>query len=323
MQIERFFLRNTLLQLLRYGYAAVAMVFVPFLVNAANPVCSTYGPAFRAEKDGRVVVLFGANHQGTLAQVKTTRAFAEKWMDGGSRILYTENGTSAGTMPHESMERIRTGPRALAVFDEHPYEKSELINRYGERIVNASRIQLYYGLMEYVTIERFSLGEGRKLEYSTESILTEFAQKHGFPVRAIETTEDADVIEAFPIEVLYRYAKAILPRRIMHESGSLPLDTPGYVLLADEVERWASGDVDLCASIREEREKTILAGNAEPLEYQFVAKRNHLMVDKIDGFIAQASPNPIPIVAVGAAHLGGREGILNLLRQRGYTISCA
>jgi uncharacterized protein YbaP (TraB family) len=50
---------------------------------------------------------------------------------------------------------------------------------------------------------------------------------------------------------------------------------------------------------------------------QFLIKRNHNMLKKIQTFIASRST----FIVVGAGHLAGEEGLVNLLKNQGYTLT--
>ena len=50
---------------------------------------------------------------------------------------------------------------------------------------------------------------------------------------------------------------------------------------------------------------------------KFITTRNHHMAEKADYLIKQ---QPI-FIAIGAAHLPGKDGVLNLLREKGYKVS--
>lgn len=52
-------------------------------------------------------------------------------------------------------------------------------------------------------------------------------------------------------------------------------------------------------------------------EDEFLSNRNHKWIPKINSMIADRRV----FIAVGAGHLGGKEGVLNLLREEGYTIT--
>jgi uncharacterized protein YbaP (TraB family) len=72
-----------------------------------------------------------------------------------------------------------------------------------------------------------------------------------------------------------------------------------------------------------EMEKIVFEGIEEYPEYQglyqkFMDDRNFLMVDKIEDFLQD---NSIHFIIVGAGHLVGENGIINLLTENGYAIT--
>ncbi|TNE54560.1 MAG: TraB/GumN family protein [Bacteroidetes bacterium] len=58
-------------------------------------------------------------------------------------------------------------------------------------------------------------------------------------------------------------------------------------------------------------------GTMGSLEQVFLAQRNHNWIPKIKAWIAEKSC----FIAVGAGHLGGEEGVINLLRKEGYRLT--
>lgn len=50
---------------------------------------------------------------------------------------------------------------------------------------------------------------------------------------------------------------------------------------------------------------------------QFLIARNKVMAERIEGFIKEQST----FTAIGAAHLGGKTGVINLLRKAGYKLT--
>ncbi|WP_316366168.1 TraB/GumN family protein [Candidatus Thiodiazotropha sp. CDECU1] len=50
---------------------------------------------------------------------------------------------------------------------------------------------------------------------------------------------------------------------------------------------------------------------------QLLTRRNHRMVERMEAYFNQGKV----FIAVGALHLVGEEGLISLLRQRGYTVS--
>jgi hypothetical protein len=78
------------------------------------------------------------------------------------------------------------------------------------------------------------------------------------------------------------------------------------------VQLWLKGDVGSL-------EEWLLAGMREYPEVheKVIVERNRRWLPQIEKMIAQGE---IAMVIVGAAHLVGREGVIELLKQRGYMV---
>ncbi len=63
--------------------------------------------------------------------------------------------------------------------------------------------------------------------------------------------------------------------------------------------------------------KSEMDDESEDLEYKLITERNLNWIPKLDS-IMSAEPS---FIAVGAGHLGGEKGILNLLSEKGYTVT--
>ena len=55
---------------------------------------------------------------------------------------------------------------------------------------------------------------------------------------------------------------------------------------------------------------------AADFQNRLVVHRNHLMAERMQPYLKQGKA----FIAVGALHLPGETGLLNLLEQRGYTV---
>jgi len=84
--------------------------------------------------------------------------------------------------------------------------------------------------------------------------------------------------------------------------------------LGELVAAWQAGDAAQIERIMREP-----ADEYPALEEQFqrlVIQRNQAMAEKIDGFLQGKGHY---LVVVGAGHVGGRQGVLSLLKQKGYS----
>jgi uncharacterized protein YbaP (TraB family) len=89
-------------------------------------------------------------------------------------------------------------------------------------------------------------------------------------------------------------------------------------LLTDMLVAWLAGDD--AAFMQAFKAQSGDSPRARALTRALLEDRNHVMADGIAGFLADATAEPRTyFVLVGAAHLVGEEGIVPLLRQRGYT----
>jgi uncharacterized protein len=87
---------------------------------------------------------------------------------------------------------------------------------------------------------------------------------------------------------------------------------PGTDLHAKMLNAWRRGDADAIARLSHDMERD-LPSFAERL----VAERNRHWIPKIEGYIRDRRTY---FVVAGAAHMGGPNGVLALLRTRGYQI---
>jgi uncharacterized protein YbaP (TraB family) len=103
-----------------------------------------------------------------------------------------------------------------------------------------------------------------------------------------------------------------------------------HVLLRDAVENFPEIDAmhrELLAAWKQRDLDTLLAINAAAMqagdqelaaefEDRLITRRNRLMAERLQPYLQEGDA----FVAVGALHLPGETGLLNLLEQRGYTI---
>jgi len=57
---------------------------------------------------------------------------------------------------------------------------------------------------------------------------------------------------------------------------------------------------------------------ADEFRQRLLVDRNHRMAERMEQYLQQGKA----FVAVGALHLPGEDGLLNLLEQQGYTLRC-
>jgi uncharacterized protein len=86
--------------------------------------------------------------------------------------------------------------------------------------------------------------------------------------------------------------------------------------IAGMVNAWQSGDPDLLLQIA--RKYNDLVPGAREFEQKFIWSRHRSMADKIEGYLNRSKERHF--IAVGSLHLAGPEGLVEVLRRRGYTV---
>ena len=81
------------------------------------------------------------------------------------------------------------------------------------------------------------------------------------------------------------------------------------------VNAWKTGDTKLMESIIEE--SSFGDERMYPIQEKLILRRNRNMTAKIDGFLRDKGTY---FVVVGAAHLLGEQGIIQQLKEKGYTV---
>ena len=81
------------------------------------------------------------------------------------------------------------------------------------------------------------------------------------------------------------------------------------------IDAWKKGDARALESIM--AESTSGDSDMSPVLDKLITERNRNMVGKIEGYLEGDKPC---FVIIGAGHLVGREGIISLLKERGYKV---
>ena len=147
---------------------------------------------------------------------------------------------------------------------------------------------------------------GYEAEYGIETYFLDKAAEDGKAVLELESIEfQLDILDSLPNE---------LQIMLLEDTVDNPL-----VEIENEIESmfeaWRTGDVA-------EMERMVFSGVDEYPEYQLINEklldeRNFLMVEKIEGYLEE---DEVYFVIVGAAHLVGENGLVNLLIEAGYDV---
>ncbi|MGB0747456.1 MAG: TraB/GumN family protein [Magnetospiraceae bacterium] len=89
--------------------------------------------------------------------------------------------------------------------------------------------------------------------------------------------------------------------------------------LADMIDAYAAGDLDRLVAITEKSKASLKPELARQFGRQLVLDRNKRMIERMLPLLGEGQV----FVAIGALHLPGEGGLLELLRQNGYTVQPA
>ena len=168
---------------------------------------------------------------------------------------------------------------------------------------------MHLSLAMFNTIKpMFLLGmqEGMSMAEDSTDFLDQYfmkqAKKDGKEIIGIETIEEQ--IKALDLIPLKEQAKMML--EMVEPDTTKKESSP-----EDLVDIYARGDLDAIYNFyrKEDLSNTFNAA--------LITDRNHRMADRIDSIMHKKTL----FTAVGALHLPGNEGVINLLRKKGYTLT--
>ena len=160
--------------------------------------------------------------------------------------------------------------------------------------------QLFNTMKPFFVSSQFSLTEGKKEMSKPLDLYLDSIAKAEKKIRiGIEEFKDQlGVIDEIPLQT-----QADLLMGVVR-------DTSNQDLLEDMIATYLSGDVEKMLTMGDE--DLMPEGFTE----NFLNKRNRKMANRI----AAISQEQTTFNAVGAAHLGGEQGVVTLLRKKGYTV---
>lgn len=147
---------------------------------------------------------------------------------------------------------------------------------------------------------------GFNIKQPLDKALLERAQAAGKPVKGLETPE-------FQINVLYGTPIA---RQADDLIKALTSDVDPVALLSQMNEAYHAGDLIALEELTSDVESS---GMTEEERQRLINNRNETWVN----FLIGAIPTTSMLIVVGAGHFPGPKGILNLLRNAGFTVEPA
>jgi uncharacterized protein YbaP (TraB family) len=133
------------------------------------------------------------------------------------------------------------------------------------------------------------------------------AVERGLPVYALETIpEQIAVFDKLPVK------QQII---LLDEAIANHRETPA--LIDSLIDLYLARDLAGMQAINDDQMQKGDSNLAAKVEQRLIVTRNHRMVERMQSRLAEGRA----FIAVGALHLPGKEGILNLLEQQGYLVN--
>jgi len=293
--------------ILRFIFPAVFSVL--FVVNTA---CSSNPAHEKPEKTSNIGLLWEVNQTGAVSCYVFGTIHSEDERVTELPSLVNKAFNDAETLALEmkldkevAQEVLRnlyfTDGRFLKpiIGDELFYRSVKAMQKKGlpEKIVNKMKPWAVFTILNM---------PDQKTGLFLDAILFKNAQQQGKLIHGLETPqEQTAVFDDMPISSQISLLKSTLDNMIDMNS------------LQDEViDVYLSRDLDKILALNEKYEALIDEELAKEFTQRLVIDRNHRMVNRMLPMLKKGNC----FVAVGALHLPGEEGILTLLKQRGYQV---
>lgn len=228
---------------------------------------------------------------------------------------YRRSDTLVVELDAESRESVTAMQNAMATLGTYPEGKSlrselsaatyRALESYTDK--RGIPLETMEQMRPWVVMLQLSMREMLRLGYSPELGIDKHfldrAKRERKPILALETIEEQ-------MALLSRDDKAYQEKLLRYSLASM---SGMEAMLNGLSESWKKGDAEamekmfLLSMQEDENLKDVYDG--------LVTRRNYKMAEKIEGYLRSGK---VYFVVVGAGHVIGREGIIDLLERRGY-----
>ncbi len=259
---------------------------------------------WKVSKEGKSAYLLGSIHYLKRENFPLKKNILDA-LDRSKKLVpeINLNSLSTAAIQRTMLERAvyRDGTTLAQNIDGETYRRTE--ERASQIGIDIKVLEPMKPWFVALTMMAFKLQQlGLDAELGVDRQLAERAKGKGMPTDGLETFE-------FQIRLLDQLSKReqeMMLRETVAELESLDKN------IQQIVQAWLGGDG---ATL----ERLMLAGMREypELHSKVVVERNRRWLPEIEGMIARGEN---AMIVVGAAHLVGQEGVLELLKGRGYSL---
>jgi len=296
-----------ILRRVRPALAAVLSLIVVYAAVAPRPLAATRSFLWKASKGQGVVYLVGSVHMLTADFYPLAPALDAAFKD--SDLLVEEADLSEMLSPTTQFSLLQRGmlpsgqtldkvvsPATLALVNAHVG-----VFGPGAAVAAVKQFKPWFLAMTLEAMEWQKAGFDPQL--GLDKHFFDRAQSEGKAVQGLETTE-------FQISLFDSMSAEQQERFLAETLKDLDKETASVGQLASA---WKSGDV---AAV----ERFVLKDlQSDPVVYQrLLVGRNRAWLPKLEALFSRPRP---AMVVVGAAHLVGPDGLVAMLKAKGYTLT--
>lgn len=147
-----------------------------------------------------------------------------------------------------------------------------------------------------------------EMEQALDQYLYNYAKQNGKTTGGLETMdEQINALAGMTLEEQVKYFNDGIKKYDKQKKEYAKMQTELTTL-------YLGSDVEALAKMVDDTKESDMP---KKMKTELVGKRNKIMADRFSDLIAKQST----FAAVGAAHLGGSDGVIALLRQKGYTVT--
>lgn len=286
------------------AYASVAVAQAPADARRDAP---RRGLLYEVKSGANTAYLFGTLHIGK-PEFYPLDAPTNSALTASNPIYLEVNLTDAAAISSALQATMYTGTTTLAdTLSPALIEKVRVrLNDYP--IAPAAVLKMKPWMLAHTLLLLEAKRRGYDPEMASELYLLGYAAAEHKEIRGLETlTDQFAIFDRLPPE----------QQRAFLEQTLAELDDKSFEpRLKALTDAWANGDaVALEQALRAERERASIY--ADTLLPRLIDQRNRAMAVKIEEIVRGGSQS---FFAVGAFHLVGKDGIVELLRQRGLAV---
>jgi uncharacterized protein YbaP (TraB family) len=250
------------------------------------------------------VYLLGSIHTASPDMYPLDSAIEDAFELADNLVVEVDTAQVDGTQMLQLLMDYGTYPQGETLRDHIPADLyAQLDDQFEELGFSIATFDIYRPWVVSTMQEELQLEElGYDTEYGIDLYFINQAAESGKDIIELETAEfQIELISSFPDELM------IL---LLEEGVENPLTEGDATSL---FEAWEDGDTV-------EMESLLFEGLAdepalEPYYQKMIDQRNLIMAELIEGFLAD---DETYFIVVGAGHLVGENGLINILEERGY-----